>query len=323
MPFKILHDKNKINRNTADTIYFLKKNNFRIGQKLAYLKIWNKVNHKSFLNRLFENIIPISVLNLSDQNIDKILHQLSSYNEEIGILGYPSALESLAKYINENNINIRFKTISITTQSEALDVIAKEQIERAFHCQVCSRYSSVEAGIIAQQLPEETNYTINSVSYFVEILALESDDRLQDGELGRIVITDYYNFAMPLIRYDTGDLGIKNKINTTEGNKEIFTIIEGRKMDTIYNTKGDIVSSFILTNGMWNYSELLQYQFIQLKKKKYLFKLNINKNFYRESELIEEYKGYLGLDAEIIIEFVNEIPLLESGKRKKVMSLLE
>ena len=37
-------------------------------------------------------------------------------------------------------------------------------------------------------------------------------------------------------------------------------------------------------------------------------------------EHLNEFKEYLGLDAIIKIEYVNEIPVLSSGKRKKVMN---
>ena len=74
---------------------------------------------------------------------------------------------------------------------------------------------------------------------------------------------------------------------------------------------------------MWKYNTLNQYQFIQIAEKTYLFKLNTDKTFLKEDELINEFKGYLGNDADIKIEYVNEIPLLSSGKRKKVLNRME
>ncbi len=40
----------------------------------------------------------------------------------------------------------------------------------------------------------------------------------------------------------------------------------------------------------------------------------------REEELISEFKTYLGEDATFSIEYVSEIPLLASGKRKKIVN---
>ena len=39
------------------------------------------------------------------------------------------------------------------------------------------------------------------------VLKLDSDEPAEPGELGRIVVTDYYNKTFPMVRYDTGDTG--------------------------------------------------------------------------------------------------------------------
>ncbi len=94
-------------------------------------------------------------------------------------------------------------------------------------------------------------------------------------------------------------------------------------MDAIYDVKGAVVSSFTITNSMWKYSELAQYQFIQISTNKYKFKLNSLEKFRRENELVEEFKGYLGNDVEIKVEYIDEIPLLSNGKRKKVLNKMK
>jgi phenylacetate-CoA ligase len=89
-------------------------------------------------------------------------------------------------------------------------------------------------------------------------------------------------------------------------------------MDLLYDTSGSLVSSYLITNNMWKYLEIKQYQFIQTAEKEYLFKLNTEKPFKREKELIAEFSGYFGEDSTMSVEYVKEIPLLDSGKRKKV-----
>ena len=39
----------------------------------------------------------------------------------------------------------------------------------------------------------------------------------------------------------------------------------------------------------------------------------------REQKLLDVIKNYVGFDANIILEYVEEIPLLASGKRKQVI----
>jgi phenylacetate-CoA ligase len=71
---------------------------------------------------------------------------------------------------------------------------------------------------------------------------------------------------------------------------------------------------------MWKYTEIEQYQFVQKDVRKYVFKVCVPGIFNREQELISEFKSYVGDDADFTIEYVNEIPLLQSGKRKKVVN---
>lgn len=71
---------------------------------------------------------------------------------------------------------------------------------------------------------------------------------------------------------------------------------------------------------MWQYTEIEQYQLVQYGPKNYLFKINISKPFSRKDQLEQEFIKYLGADADFKIEFVDEIPLLASGKRKKIVN---
>lgn len=323
-PFKVLHDPNKKLRNTADTLFFAKAAGFEIGTQLVYFKIWNEINRKSTVKAWMENVTPIDVTNLSHQHLQEIVDRLAADRSTKGLLGYASAIEKLAAFLRENNIDgANLNVTSIITMSEGLDKRAKALMESRFGCRVAARYSNVENGIIAQQcLGGNGEFHVNTASYHVEILKMETDVPASPGEVGRIVVTDYFNRAMPLIRYDTGDIGAYEERAACSFATPVLTKVEGRKMDMIFNTRGELVSSFIVTNSMWNYPELKQYQFIQQGARTYLFKLNIDGNFGRENELVEEFKSYLGQDAEIAVEYVSEIPLLDSGKRKKVVNTM-
>lgn len=313
VPFTTYWSRNKKKHNTIDTIFFNQIAGYEVGVKFYYFKIWNELNQKSFLRRKIENVVPIDVRDSSQAFWLSLIQDLKKEGK-VFILGYASALEELSKTCEREGVRLHPNILGIITMSEALSDLSRNHMIKWLSDNVYSRYSNMENGIIAQQVNKSGAFLINRHSFKIEVLKIDSDDSVENGDLGRIVITDLYNYAMPLIRYDTGDLGSVSSC----GN--YLNHIEGRKMDAIFNTSGDLVSSFIITNMMWKYTELIQYQFIQDSKTSYLFKLNIGKNvFKRELELISEFKGYLGKDAEIRIECVTEVPLLSSGKRKKVM----
>jgi phenylacetate-CoA ligase len=322
-PFSVYHDKRKRERSTADTIFFSELAGFKIGQKLYYFKIWNNINKKSRALALLQNIVAYDVLSLNDDSIESIITILKNDPSRKGLLGYASVYDSICYYLHKNNpAPIDNKTTSIIAMSEALSLSTKKVISDYFGVCAVSRYSNVENGIIAQQLMDGSNeFLINNASYYIEVLDMGHDVEAQLGTPGRIVVTDLFNYAMPLIRYDTGDIGIMAEKNVLGCQRQVLKSIEGRRMDAIYNTAGSLVSSYVITNNMWKYKEIRQYQFIQVSQKDYLFKLNGDLPFSRADELTEEFKGYFGKDANIKIEYVNGIPLLASGKRKKVMNI--
>lgn len=319
-PFSVFQDLKKKSRNTADTIYFGKLAGFEIGIRLNYLKIWTSVNKKTNIQAWLENIEPIDVTQLSDLEIQKLVSKFKKYSTPIAFLGYSSALESICNFLERNEPNSQIKNVTgIIATSEGIGQYAKVALFDYFGKHPVSRYSNVENGILAQQLSDGSDtFIINWASYNIEILEIDTDNAVSIGESGRIVITDYFNFAMPIIRYDTGDIGTVDWDKNKE--KLVLTKVEGRKMDMVFNTSGNLVSSFTITNNMWLYDEIKQYQFLQLDKTNYLFKLNLKGKFQREEELISEFKKYFGLDAIIKVEYVDEIPLLNSGKRKKVIN---
>ncbi len=325
IPFFLFQDNNKKKRNTADTLYFLNKANFKIGEKLYDLEVWRGINMNSPIKSWMQNLKYIDITRFSEEQVKNFLTTLKKNKKPQHLIGFVSAYESICKYLNKTeskplNVNVR----SIIAISEYLTSYVKSSMQKYFQIPVVSRYSNEELGILAQQLPvmDRTEFKINWASYHIEVLDMNEDVPAKPGELGRIVVTDFFNYCMPIIRYDTGDVARFSENDIDGTGAPYFDRLEGRKMDLVYDTKGKLISSFIVYTKFHKYYELLkQYQFVQLNKKEYLIKLNIQDYFDFEKELIEDIKIDFGEDATVTIEYVNEIPAISSGKRKKVVNL--
>ncbi len=323
VPFFLFQDDNKRNRNRADVIYFLDKCGYNIGDKLYELEVWRDHNQKGKLKSWLQNVTQFDISRLTEKRIKEFLDILEtdkSINK--AILGFASSFEMIAQYLEKNNLNINAKGLkSAVANSEYLTPYTKEIMGKHLNTPILSRYSSEEIGIVAHQtLNSPNNFVVNHASYYVEILSFDNDTPVKNGEHGRIVVTDLFNYAMPIIRYDTGDIA---KLNTLEDGTSFFEKVEGRKMDLIYDTKGNIISSFVIYTKFYKYYKLLQqYQFIQKSKNTYEIKLNLKENTFEfEKELIDDVKSDFGSDAKVTIIYVDEIPPLSSGKRRKVINL--
>ncbi len=313
---KIKHDKNKVHRTTADTLYFSKKIGFKTGSKLFYFRHWNEYYKKSKLLRIVQNIKPIEVLKITKNSTEELISEVKNASSNVFWLGYSSAFEQTCNHLESiKALSLNNNVKGIIAISEGLNKSTKARLKKYFKAPVVSRYSNMENGILAQQEIDSDHFTINWASFYVEVFKFDEDILAESGELGRIIITDLFNYCTPMIRYDTGDIGIVNY----NCSPPVFKTIEGRKMDTIFNTKGEVVSSFIMINN-YTYSGVKQSQLIQEGEKKYTIKLNTSDIFNQEKKLLKDFKDYLGDDAEIKIEYVLEIPLLASGKRKTTIN---
>ncbi len=191
--------------------------------------------------------------------------------------------------------------------------------EHYFGVPVVSRYFNVENGILAQKNAASGEYQINWASYLLEILDMHTNAPVKPGVFGRIVITDLYNYCMPMIRYDTGDIGQLSISHKNGAKHRILERVEGRKMDMIYKTNGEMTSPFMVYHIL-KYPHIRQYQFIQENKTQYKLKLNVLPEFRSADNIVTEFKKHLGSDAEISLDYVDDIPLLSSGKRKFVIN---
>ncbi|MCC8103702.1 MAG: hypothetical protein LIP11_16115 [Clostridiales bacterium] len=189
-------------------------------------------------------------------------------------------------------------------------------------CGIYARYSNTENGILGQETGTEGTYLLNWASYYFEILKLDSDETVEEGELGRIIVTDLYNKAFPMIRYDTGDVA---KMVYPGKGFPYFTELLGRRMDLIYDTNNEVVSPFLLCRTMRLSKGIEQWQFIQETETEYVLKITVTKDGEKpkcEKE-IAGFQQVLGEKAHITVKYVDDIPVMNSLKRKLIVSKLK
>ncbi len=319
--FTVYQDPVKKARNTADILHFSELAGFKLGYKLIYLRFWGAFNKRNRLQGILQNIESIDVFDLNSNVIQKLLKRMEKDTSRKGMLGYASSFDKICNYLDASKSKpLQCNVMSAIGMSEPLNPITKERMKKYFDVDMVSRYSNSENGMLAQQPLKETFFEVNWASYYIEILDMVEDTPVRQGELGRIVITDLFNYSMPLIRYDTGDLG-RMDIERIDGvPKRVLTKVEGRKVDMIRNTSGELLSASILLI-INRYSEIKQRQIIQKSEKDYVIKIKVaNDTFVRKKELINDFKQYLGNEANIQIEYVKDIPLLRSGKQRAVVN---
>lgn len=318
-PFAIYQDSRKRNRRVAELKYFGERAGFKSHERLAQCRIWTQWQSKSKWQSFRENIFPVNVSKMDDETLNELCRTVSE-NKIVAIRAYASWYDNLLEYFLSGKGNISsLKTVKVMfSTSEALNVVTKEKFMKKWHIPIVECYADEEAGVMAHQFVNDSIFHLNHASYIFEILKLDEDVPAEYGELGRIVITDLYNYAFPLIRYDTGDTAVLQKGNKKTNGWDYLEKIYGRRLDLIYDTDGNPTHPMSFARILKNISGIRQWQFIQKDEKDYLLRLNVEKEL-NEDAVIKEIKDVLGQEANVKTEYVSDIPVLASGKRKSVI----
>ena len=120
--------------------------------------------------------------------------------------GYPSSLAWFAEHLGSRASELHPKMIA--ARGEILHDEVRRALEAAFGCPVFDFYNCEEIGNVAWQCPADSSRMhINTDSCAVEVVD-DNGRLLRQEEVGRIVVTNLYNWTMPLIRYDLQDRGM-------------------------------------------------------------------------------------------------------------------
>src|SRR5690625_3358106 len=232
-PFAIPQNTDKRNRRLAELKYFGEKSGFKSHERLVHLRAWNKWQGKSKLQSFRENIIPFDIAKMNKERLRELCAIINNY-KVFAVRGYASSIDLFVRYVVEREIKLP-SLIIMVAGSESLQESTRFLVDKYIGCKIISQYANEENGILAQEKSFNNlkhSFCLNHASYIFEILKLEDNKPAAFGELGRIIVTDLFNYAFPLIRYDTGDTGIM--VNNTKG-YPILDKLYGRRVDLVYD----------------------------------------------------------------------------------------
>jgi len=119
------------------------------------------------------------------------------------LLTFPTNLAELIKYFEAHGTSLS-NLQEVRTVGESVSETLRKQCKTSWGVDIADTYSSQELGVIAIQCPTSGMYHAMSENLIVEVIH-DDGQPCQQGEVGRVVVTDLHNFATPLVRYDTKD----------------------------------------------------------------------------------------------------------------------
>ncbi|MCH8037825.1 MAG: tetratricopeptide repeat protein [Proteobacteria bacterium] len=210
-----------------------------------------------------------------------------------------------------------------TVLSETLDPAVRESCMRVWNATLSDAYSSEELGMIAFQCPENTHYHLQAENLFVEILD-EEGALCAPGQVGRVVVTDLHNFAMPLIRYEIGDYAEAGEPCPCGRGLPVITRILGRTRNMLTLPSGEQIWPAFAKALREALPQLRQAQLVQRTLDEIEVRLVVARPLTpREEDRARRALGKALSDAFAYrFVYVDEIPRSAAGKFEEVKSAL-
>ena len=329
-PFTVYADRQQLEVRFASTLRALEWTGWKFGDK--QIRLWHQkigMTQTQFIKEKLDAVLLrrkfIPAFEISESSLKKLIDTLNSYSPVL-IDGYAESLNFLASYINQGG-QLDFAPKGIMSSAQMLTSSTRNQIEKGFQTKVFDKYGAREFSGIAYQCGDPSkNYHVMDESYIVEIL--KDNKPAKPGEIGEVVITDLNNLSFPLIRYRIGDLAraVDNsgKCNCGRGLSQIGEI-QGRTQALVHCKNGRWLPGTFFAHFFKEYDYLVRF-FQVIQEERGSFRLNVVKGSnWTESgwkKMLNELQIYTG-QTQIETIFVEEIPLLATGKRTPVISKVE
>lgn len=325
-PFTIYADRDQLEVRFASTLRALEWTGWRFGDRQA--RLWHQTLGMSksqvfrekfdalLLRRLF-----IPAFEISPQNIKNFVLKIARHKPVL-VDGYAESLNFLATYIRMGG-DPGFSPTAIMSSAQALPENTRRIIEEGFKTKVFDKYGSREFSGIAYECQAHNGHHVVDECYLVELLV---DGRpARQGEVGEVVITDLYNLATPMIRYRIGDLAVAVDNSTTcscgRSHKRIGDI-EGRTQAIVHCADGTWLPGTFFAHFFKDHEDTIRFFQIEQHQKGALELLIVQNDGFKSSrmnDIINELRAYVR-DTMITVKYVDEIPLVRTGKRSPVVS---
>jgi len=259
--------------------------------------------------------------------VEKQLSVLQRRFKEFGadaITTYPTNAERLCEAVIAQSLDMSFIQ-RFGCYAEVFEPHQEALIKQAFpNAKIWSTYSSTEFGMIAARCPHNPDYHhVFSGKLGVEILD-DAGEPCKKNQIGRLVITDYFNTHMPLIRYEIGDLGAWGDCPCGKIDFPALSSVAGKVRGALVHSNGERVPFTNLSVALRDLDGMRQYQVIQHELKhfevRYVTLLG-NDTSLRE-KIVLEFENHFGYKPKITFSRESSIERGANGKYYASISYL-
>ena len=166
-----------------------------------------------------QNRARLMISSFSEDDLETTYKSLNKKKPYL-LQGHPSSAYAIAEYIERNNKRVKTYCNIFEPSGEMLTPKMVKSIEKNLGAKVVNRYGNAEFGVMSHSKLTD-NYS--------KMKIFERAFHIEECNQDTLIVSNCTNFGMPLIRYNTGDLGT---VKTEEDGSYIYDIM-GRVHDNV------------------------------------------------------------------------------------------
>lgn len=299
---------------------------YRPGDRYLTINLNPRLGWKKKLqDRLFR--CSYLTFNADNQDSARIVEELNR-RRIAHINGFSSSLFVLGQYMLRHDLKAP-SVRGITATGDSLFPAYRDTVEKAFGVPVLDYYGAGGEGVhLAAQtyesLADGGRFLLLPENALVELL--DAEGPVAPGELGRIVVTQFHNRAMPLVRYELGDLAVAADPEARCPSGRTLPMMErvqGRVPDLIVVPDGTYLVPHFFVVLMKNLQTVHRYQVVQKEEGRMTLVLVPTEGCSRpqvedaiKRQVAEATRDLMTVD----FQWTDHIPLTGAGKRRLVVS---
>jgi len=268
----------------------------------------------------YGNRLIFSNKHLTDDYMAECLRLIGKFEPEF-IFGFPNTLTVFSAFIKKNGYRPFRNLKAVIAHSETLYPWQRNLLKEVFGVRIFTIYVMTEFVVFAGECENSENIHMYPQYGLAEFKDFDSGHE-------EIVATGFTNYAMPLIRYQTGDIVIKGGelCHTCGRHHQLIDRIEGRINDFLINKEGRVIPRIMPAVKIFPHTK--QYQFLQEEPGKAGLRI-VRADSYSEADTLyiksklSEIFGPMSKTIDIEIEFVDSIPQTPAGKLNLVDQRLD
>jgi phenylacetate-CoA ligase len=203
--------------------------------------------------------------------------------------------------------------------AEPLYDFQRSVIQSVFRCPAAVEYGCRDAGLVAIECPSGGLH-IGVEGMTVEVLHGLDGSGTERGEL---VLTNPYSYAMPIIRYRTGDIGSLEPTRCACGRGlPLLRSVEGRRTDFLVTADGKVMHALAAIYILREVPGIHEFQLVQerLDLLRVLVVPEAGLAADAADHIVRRLEGLFGGGTSIEVELLDALPRLGSGKHRYVVS---